>query len=394
MNIYQLTSTANIINVFGTSAIACFFLHQVSLNTTGEKKQAANRFFLGFLLLGFAFISFSFDPWLPKVWSVFFNNMLYPASTYLILLGIISWYQYTVPKRYIFFMHLHVILFGLLQAAIYLYIEHSDYIRIALCITTEVIIFSVAFVFSWYHRRPEHRGERYISLAMLVCAISVSFPSLFLIKTRSFEVYGLGVVVMQILASDFLLGALMSLFLFDQINWHYRRSIRDELTGLYNRRYFRDQLSEQIGQNDQQGVVAMIDIDYFKRVNDTYGHDVGDKVMINVAKVLQDNIPLKGVLARYGGEEFVLYAPWPNLSIAATHLDEIRKAIELLEFDEDGHQFGITISIGCARLALDVDVIESIKCADHALYQSKVHGRNRVTVMESRIATGLHHRPA
>ncbi|WP_068717248.1 GGDEF domain-containing protein [Vibrio tritonius] len=396
MNIYQLTSTANIVNVLGTSAIACFFLHQVSMNITGEKKQAANRFFVGFFLLGFAFISFSFsfDSWAHQAWSTLFNNMLYVAACYSLLIGVISWYQYTISRRHIILMHLHIILFGLVQVAIYLYVANSEYLRIALCVGTVACILFCAFVFAWRHRRPEHQGEKYICLAMLVCFAASLIPFLLLMKTESFEIYGLSIVVTQILASDFLLGALMSLFLFDQINWHYRRSIRDELTGLYNRRYFRDQLAEHVSVHGQRGIVAMIDIDHFKKVNDAYGHDVGDKVMINVADVLQEHIPMKGVLARYGGEEFVMYAPWPNLGVARTHLDEIRKAIEKQIFYGDGYRFGITISIGCAQLSADIDVVESVKCADHALYQSKVQGRNQVTVMESRNATGLHHRPA
>lgn len=169
-----------------------------------------------------------------------------------------------------------------------------------------------------------------------------------------------------------------------------RLSITDSLTGTYNRRYLMEQLPREIeraGRYARNLSVVMCDVDYFKRVNDTHGHLIGDEVLKMFAKSLQSGIRACDWVARFGGEEFVVVLPETtvdNAAIAAEHLRAEVEASPLLL--ADGTSLRITASFGVAGWPGTVphgpklDVLMS-KC-DEGVYASKAAGRNRVTVAE------------
>ena len=160
-------------------------------------------------------------------------------------------------------------------------------------------------------------------------------------------------------------------------------SITDALTGLYNRRHFEDLLSMELNMSrrhgDQNGML-LIDIDFFKAVNDNYGHISGDLVLKSVADCLTENIRKTDVLCRIGGEEFVVLCKRTskeNLEIVATKL---RCAIEKLLIPINGQMVKVTISVGGATVPnkkIRVSVDEFYRQADNALYFCKEHGRNQ-----------------
>lgn len=158
---------------------------------------------------------------------------------------------------------------------------------------------------------------------------------------------------------------------------------RDGLTGLYNRKFFDEQITQEILRARRYGwllALAMIDIDRFKPINDTYGHQAGDAVLRTVAARLQGMLRTSDTLCRYGGEEFALILPHISLENSRFLLDRLRKAIEGLTVElEDGTQVNLTISIGIAQLEEGVMAGEMVRRADDVLYTSKQTGRNRVT---------------
>jgi diguanylate cyclase len=160
----------------------------------------------------------------------------------------------------------------------------------------------------------------------------------------------------------------------------------DGLTGLANRRSFDAALAECLAASapDVPGPSLLIaDIDHFKRVNDTYGHLFGDKVIRAVATILRDNVKGKDIAARYGGEEFVVVLPETPLHGAQILAEKIRKVVENSRIKRSGSNevvANVTISLGVAcRLPSETDQ-QLIARADAALYQSKQQGRNRVTL--------------
>ena len=159
-----------------------------------------------------------------------------------------------------------------------------------------------------------------------------------------------------------------------------RMAAIDPLTYTYNRRKFSELLDEEIKRverDDRSFSIVMLDIDHFKKINDTHGHDVGDSVLRGMAKLIRENIRDKDILARYGGEEFVIILPERNLRAARAVAERIRKVIESAHFDKVGH---VTISAGVSDFVQGDNRKSVFKKADNALYIAKNQGRNRVSV--------------
>ncbi len=166
----------------------------------------------------------------------------------------------------------------------------------------------------------------------------------------------------------------------------YQQATRDPLTGLSNRNYFRNELKKFVSLSARYNralSVIMLDIDFFKKINDTYGHDVGDNVLKNVSEILMRHVRTHDVAARFGGEEFVMLLPETSLGGAVVVAERIRTAVENVDFNPAGCRHNVTISIGVAEYLGDgTDVEEVIKKADEALYKAKSSGRNRVCMSE------------
>ncbi len=159
----------------------------------------------------------------------------------------------------------------------------------------------------------------------------------------------------------------------------------DELTGLYNRRFGMKRLTEEYERAKRTKsclCAVMFDIDHFKKVNDTYGHQAGDYILLSFAKILQKNFRTEDVVMRYGGEEFLCILSNMDANLGYNKIDSIRKEVEQSVFNFNGSKIKITISAGVATLLHDnannLTIDGLIKNADENLYKAKNSGRNRV----------------
>lgn len=163
-------------------------------------------------------------------------------------------------------------------------------------------------------------------------------------------------------------------------------SSTDRLTGLYNRGHWEESLKVAYARHQRHGnatSLVMFDIDHFKRVNDTYGHQAGDHVIEQVARLVREHVRDSDVAGRYGGEEFAVVLSDTDKVGARVFAERLRKSVEALEVLHDGHCIRFTISLGIADLSKpSVNHADLIAWADQALYASKNAGRNRVTVYE------------
>ena len=158
-------------------------------------------------------------------------------------------------------------------------------------------------------------------------------------------------------------------------------AIRDELTGLYNRRHVLELLDHEKNRSSRGGGIfclAILDIDHFKNVNDTYGHLVGDAVLQAVATTMKTTMRNTEYCARYGGEEFLIVLTQTNIEGALIGVERVRKNIEKLPFPDVGSDFKITVSIGISEYKMREEIDVVIARADKALYLAKKGGRNRV----------------
>ncbi|MFP5390187.1 MAG: GGDEF domain-containing protein [Gammaproteobacteria bacterium] len=158
-------------------------------------------------------------------------------------------------------------------------------------------------------------------------------------------------------------------------------SIRDVLTGLYNRRHLMDMLDMAKQRFERGGPcfsVAILDVDYFKRINDTYGHQVGDEVLQHVANCMQASLRGTDLCARFGGEEFMLVLEQAVDTGALAVAERVRAMVESGAYSAQGTPFAVTASLGVASYRQGEPIAQTISRADAALYRAKDAGRNRV----------------
>jgi diguanylate cyclase (GGDEF)-like protein len=161
-------------------------------------------------------------------------------------------------------------------------------------------------------------------------------------------------------------------------------AIRDGLTGAYNHRYFQEKLVEEITKAERYNKdlsLAMLDVDHFKKFNDNYGHQEGDRVLRVVSEIVQGTVRSKvDTLARYGGEEFAVILPEADGNLGIELAERIRNNVESYLFERNGQSlYRVTLSVGIASYPFDSrEPKVLIKMADNALYEAKKAGRNCV----------------
>jgi diguanylate cyclase (GGDEF)-like protein len=161
----------------------------------------------------------------------------------------------------------------------------------------------------------------------------------------------------------------------------YKMTIVDGLTQIHNKRYLFEALDRELiraRRYDRQLSLLIFDIDFFKTINDQYGHLAGDHVLRELARIVQERIRRDEVFARYGGEEFVIVLPETPLAGGVALAENLRGRVESHAFAFQGERIPVTISVGCAMLAEERTAAELIQRADDKLYEAKRGGRNKV----------------
>lgn len=166
-------------------------------------------------------------------------------------------------------------------------------------------------------------------------------------------------------------------------------NVRDGLTGVYNRKFLEAKLKEEMDRSKRYKrafSLVMIDIDHFKKINDSYGHGFGDTVLKSAASMLQSKLRSTDFLTRYGGEEFCCLLPETDCASAMIVAERLRAGIEELALDNGGNRVGISISLGVAGAEAADTPSSLIEMADGALYIAKKSGRNRVVASQAKAA--------
>ena len=186
---------------------------------------------------------------------------------------------------------------------------------------------------------------------------------------------------------DIMISELLAIF---KMKYQYTEkefmSVLDGLTGLYNRRQFEISLEQEHNRSKRHPSdfsLAILDIDFFKKVNDTYGHQYGDYVLRTVADLMKSAFRKTDLLYRYGGEELIMILPETNIEGAVIPVQRLRRMVEEYDFDYNGVKTKVTVSIGLTMNYQEFNTpADILKSADDALYKAKESGRNRVVLYE------------
>jgi len=215
--------------------------------------------------------------------------------------------------------------------------------------------------------------------------------TLFLRTSRARHEFSENEIRLLTTISDACANTLYNAFLFTQTEDEKTRleklAITDFLTGIYNIRYFYHRIIEEFSRSERYALpisCLMIDIDFFKKINDAYGHKTGDAVLKEFSLLLKHYTRKSDVLARYGGEEFIVMLPQTPIDGAIAEAERMRSAIKDHKFKSLKNQIGITVSIGISAFpnARIKTHDELISAADDALYEAKKSGRDRVIVFD------------
>ena len=235
---------------------------------------------------------------------------------------------------------------------------------------------------------PECNG---LELAKVIRQLEsfVSTPIVFLASERDLDKQ---LTAMSLGGYDFLTKPIKAGQLVSSVSSRIQRSrmlrsfmVRDSLTGLLNHTAIKDQLEREVARAKRLKTplaYAMIDIDHFKQVNDTYGHPVGDRVIKSLSRLLKQRLRETDVVGRYGGEEFAVIMSDTDGQAAMKVLDNIREAFSRLSHLADGKEFSVTFSCGVADVALCGDAIKLGDAADKAMYEAKNAGRNCLVLVQ------------
>ena len=250
--------------------------------------------------------------------------------------------------------------------------------------TLTFVIGMVAVIFFMlpYSNRKKHIYQLVgAALAVAISLISVFNYSLYPELMDLVLHHSSFVKVLNLIITLFSLFYLTNLYLVELRTTREKldyNSNHDVLTGLYNRRFFEGIMKRSKEEKETSYSVAMLDVDDFKKINDTYGHETGDRVLAAVSKCIEASLPENAVAVRWGGEEFVIYLPQVDNDRAMEILDVFRTKLSEQVIYHRGTRVSITATIGLCTGESIADYEEYIRQADEKLYWGKQHGKNQI----------------
>jgi diguanylate cyclase (GGDEF)-like protein len=343
------------------------------------------RYFCGyFWVSGLSYVVFILAEaeLLPLTPATFFNNGLAITAPYFLYAGL-SWHTQTSTHLHQSpFILLHIITAATVITLVSVYVEDSE-------ILVELLFFPNLFIAFYIAYRALLKsssgvlspGEKLFKRTFQFSFFSIALMSAVIIFTKNFFIYISGIMVMQSIMTVGFLSAVYFSFLYRMIDKFKASSITDSLTKLYNRRYFLTHAHNIIRAAEPEKSptsLIMCDLDYFKKINDAYGHHAGDGALIAFANMLKATLREQDTIARIGGEEFVILLPQTGIELVIQICERIRTNTEALEIKVSTNTIKLTASFGICQVNPNLPIESNIQLADQSLYKAKSNGRNRV----------------
>lgn len=372
---------ATVINNIACSAIAALFLYMLRSKLIEHKLDTATWFVLLFLAYGLAYTTSSLRFILPMGFAIFVNNLLYQLGGYCMLFAVLRWYQKPIKSGLYLLMMAHSLSFALSLYLLFRLNPEDIGLRILIASLSLSSVYLISAIVAAKNGQRGRSEQTLFAVVLAVMMVMLYVPFVAYQTLPLLAVFRASTIVVQNLFFFIILGTMLMLFLFEEIEWHRLRSIQDELTGAFNRRHFKEQVQKKLKQSKQKSMVALVDIDHFKQINDSYGHDIGDSVITYVVRHLESLALTECLVARYGGEEFAIFASENDFERVSQALDSVRDAISV-GFHVEQQPLKVSVSIGAVIFESSHEYGEVLRQADKALYQAKQQGRNRIMLQE------------
>lgn len=370
-----------------SSLFACFLIKSIPKDDIINRQFVRN--FLGYFAstcLGFIMLFLLFQGVNSKVLGAV-SDICFLASHYFIYLGVCT--RISKPRKITtsLFIKGHFIVYAVAQVILNITIDAWDHLFFILNIQFFLWIAALVSLITFFRfYRTGNRGDTLFKVSLTISLVYQTLVPIISIYDKGFDLY----FVTSLLGHNLLLMAFMSsvysICLNEVIAKFHKDSITDAMTGLFNRRYFLEQGNILLSRSNRHEFpisIIICDLDKFKRINDTYGHDIGDKVIVEFGKTLV-GLKRKGdVIARIGGEEFALLLPYTVINEARKFAERLRLATEHLVINTHIEEIKFTASFGISN-AQEHELENSLKQADIALYEAKEKGRNQVCIFTNK----------
>ncbi|WP_448547852.1 GGDEF domain-containing protein [Thalassotalea fusca] len=370
-------------------ASALFFIFN-PLRIEKDYRVVIRYFVALFSFMAIAYAVYLFRPFMPVLLSIAFANIFYGFSFHCLRYGLM-WRKRTTTKHIYAdkWVYLHLGYLAWSNCYLFFMLYDSLVLRAMNALFNTFIIYMLCIPHVAKNQLQPTTGEvraKYVFIALGVLNALMVIPYAL---TQTPFVYTSSLLILLTIQSIALLGALLTLLLSDVIEMHYKNSVTDALTSLYNRRFFMEQANSLIKSAQRHKFpmsLIMCDIDDFKKINDTYGHDTGDKVLTEFAQSLKLLTREDDLLARFGGEEFIALLPQTSIEGGQTLAQRMCDHTAKLNIKIDDQPIQFTASFGVATFNSRDNLEQNLKYADEALYQAKENGKNQVQVAQHKIS--------
>jgi len=358
--IRSLPSQPNIKHQQALVLFSCFFLFE----------------FLAYLAYCLRFLDF-------YVLSVVLNNMLYLSGIYLFYFGVRCRYQLSISRNLLDWMALHILLLGVMMyglSAIY----DDPFLRLPIVLASFCLPIVITFALIRKQQRPGNLGDRVLLLctALALVLLPLLYPVFGYLIPPDHQGQLMVMTLVTLTLETLCVGGLAISYIYDLIDKLRADANTDKLTQSRNRRYF-FKVAPQFQQRASSGEcisLVLLDIDHFKRFNDTFGHQAGDAVLRHFACTLQQRLSNTDLIVRYGGEEFVLVLSGKTPQQTAELLQAFQLELRQAPLLYDGQLLSVSASYGVAALGAAEAIEHCVHRADLALYQAKANGRDSVVL--------------
>lgn len=382
MNKLEVARFAYIAVVVLLNLVAAGFFLFNPIRKSRYQKSSLNYFLAFFVCLALGFIVFGFNAEQQNFLTVVWICVFFLSAFYCLKYGFVwrlNRYAKHVYQDPYYYLNLALLIF--LNGYIFHVWQDSNAFRTAILVSNccLVAVFSIKHVAA---KPPRYSfGEKVAIAGITLAAVFAMLMLLLLQLSYDPFMYLSALMVSQSLVVLVILGSTLTMALSDISELYYKDSITDELTGLYNRRFFLAQASlavKSASRYDFPISIIICDIDNFKRINDTWGHDVGDQAIIQFSRIIKLAARETDTIARLGGDEFILLLPRSGIEGAYGLADRMRELVAEEPLESAKGEVHFTASFGVSSFESTDSIEKNIKEADIALYVAKRMGRNNV----------------